>query len=157
MDLKSVLMVLLFSFIIGCTASTETTQEKKEPDFYVFDDVEKIDTLKSEPAAPEKVVADSTAKAVADTSAIPVEKEVVAAEVKYIIQLGAFSTRERAEQFIIQNQSKISFLMNLTQKGPNNLYTVHLSPFKERAEAESVRNTIWKIPVFKDAFIVTEQ
>ncbi|HOI30128.1 MAG TPA: SPOR domain-containing protein [Melioribacteraceae bacterium] len=157
MELRSALLILLFSLIIGCTASTETTQENREPDFYVFDDVEKIDTVKSEPEAAEKVMSDSTAKAIVDTTVIPAEKEIVPAEVKYIIQLGAFSTRERAEQFIIENQSKISFLMNLTQKGPNKLYTVHLSPFKERVEAESVRNTIWKIPVFKDAFIVTEQ
>lgn len=157
MELRSLLLILLFSFIIACTSSTETTQESKEPDFYVFDDVEKIDTIKSEPVAAEKVMTDSTAKAKVDTTALPVDNEKVSTGFKYILQLGAFSTRERAEQFIIENQSKISFLMNLTQKGPNNLYTVHLSPFKEKAEAESVRNTIWKIPVFKDAFIVTEQ
>jgi len=150
--MKRLALFLLVGFIInGCSSSKETQSNKNEPDYYVFEDVEKIDSSKNSIEKPVELIKDSLKQ---ESNPIASKDSVVAA--KYIVQLGAFSSKERADLFIKENQAQISFMMSTIYKKSGNLYVVQLPPFTDRAEAESVRNTLWKISAFKDAFIVNE-
>ena len=131
----------------GCSTTQQTTDDesKKQPDIYVFDDVDKVDSLKT----------------TADTTVIePTElaqRAVVLPEktLKFIVQVGAFSTKERAESFVSENQSKLDLKMAISFNESTQLQVVQLPPFSTRESAEEYRNKIWKIPVFRDAFIIT--
>jgi len=136
------LSLVLIIMISACSSSEETTgsnQEESQPEVYVFDDVTEAE--------------DTTQVA---TEAIPVEQVTDSNEIKYYVQVGAFTTNERAQQFQKENSSKISYPMNISYSDDVKLFVVQLPPFPNRAEAERVRNELWQISVFKDAFIVTK-
>jgi len=153
------ILILLIVLMFGCSASEETTQqsEKKEPDVYIFDDIEpdavilndstnsipSVEELKSEPVKADTAKAES------------VNTEQPAAGKGFIIQLGAFTTKERAETFINENKSKIEFSMNIIYRDEIKLFAVQLPKFANREEAEKVRSNLWQIPSFKDAFIIS--
>jgi cell division septation protein DedD len=134
------------------------TQNEKgtgEPEYYLFDDVDLTDSLENNLSNKSELIIDSV-KQKKDKS---VEQQIDKAEKKlekFIIQLGAFSSKERADNFVNDNKDKISFPMSIIYKQQSNLYVVQTPPFKERTEAESVRNALWKLISFKDAFIITE-
>ena len=133
------IIVLLF----GCSASqetTETAQETKEPEVYVFDDVTDVtqDTTEVEPL-PEPPVNYNTPKTT-----------------QYYVQVGAFTSRGRAEQFVKENAAKLDYIMDISYSDDVKLHVVQLPPFNTRAEAETVRNRLWQTEVFKDAFILTK-
>lgn len=152
--MKKLLLLVVSGLIInGCSSSQETQSDKNknEPDYYIFDDVEKIDTIKNGIQKPVDFIKDSSKQQIN-----PLTPKDTLVTMKYIVQLGAFSTKERADLFIKENQDKISFMMSTIYKKQSNLYVVQLAPFMDRTEAESVRNTVWKIAAFKDAFIINE-
>jgi hypothetical protein len=74
----------------------------------------------------------------------------------FYLQLGAFSTLNRAEQFIKENESKVPFKLSIVFNNLKGLYTVRSSAYKTKAEAEMIRDGFWKQNMFKDSFIVTE-
>ena len=154
---KQYLFILLPLLIAGCSSSSETQKDdgKGEPEFYLFDDVEHIDSVEAALPIKSEDKKDSVNQN-RDESKQHELNEADKKNGKFIIQLGAFSSKERAESFIRENQDKISYLMTIVRKQQNNLYVVQIPPFENRADAESVRNTLWKIIAFKDAFIVTE-
>lgn len=155
---KQYLFILIpFLLTAGCSSSSETQKENGnlEPDFYLFDDVEHIDSVEATLPGKSEAIKD-TVNQNRDEYKQHEINEADKKNVKFIIQLGAFSAKERAESFIRENQDKISYLMTIVRKQQNNLYYVQIPPFQNRADAESVRNTLWKIIAFKDAFIVTE-
>ncbi|MBI5729978.1 MAG: SPOR domain-containing protein [Ignavibacteriales bacterium] len=147
-------LILLTIAFYSCSASEETTQqkEKKEPDVYIFDDIQKDavninDTTKAIPSVEEVKVE-------------PVKVDTVKSEQpisgkRFIIQLGAFTTKERAEAFINENKSKTELVMNIIYREQIKLFAVQLPPFATREEAEKTRNNLWQTPSFKDAFIIT--
>ena len=147
----SIFLVIGF---FGCSSSEETTKqaEKKEPDVYIFDDIQK-----------DAVNINDTTKAIQSVQEIksePVKVEPVKPEQpiggkKFIIQLGAFTTKERAETFINENKSKTELVMNIIYREQIKLFAVQLPPFATREEAEKTRNDLWQILSFKDAFIIT--
>lgn len=147
----SILVVIGF---FGCSTSEETTKqtEKKEPDVYIFDDVQK-----------DAVNIQDTAKAVPTVQEVkvePVKKDSVKIEQpistkKFIIQLGAFTTKERAETFINENKNKTELTMSIIYREQIKLFAVQLPPLATKEEAEKTRNNLWLIPSFKDAFIIT--
>jgi cell division protein FtsN len=135
----------------ACASSHETTQTqqipKKEPEVYIFDDAGKIDTAKVE--KPKEVVKEPVSVEKKETNQ-PVTK-------KFIVQVGAFTSKERAQIFINENKTKIEQLMSITFRDQDKLWLVQLPAFSSREEAEKVRNSIWQIPSFKDAFIITSE
>ena len=141
----NLIIILSFTFILftACSSSeettTETTQAETQPEVYVFDDV-------TEPA--------DSVNEVKET--IPPEPVVESPAAKYIVQVGAFTTKERAEQFYNENSSKISYPMNISYSDEVKLFVVQLPAFSTREEAEKVRNELWQTSTFKDAFIVTK-
>jgi len=139
-------LVLLVFFIASCTSTQQSIEENKNqnPEVYVFDNVEKIDTA-SNNAIPFQ---DSVA------AAIPPLEEKIRSQ-KFIVQVGAFSTKERAERFVSENKSKVEYEMNISHNSNTNLFVVQFPPFDNRETAENVRNKIWKISSFSDVFIIT--
>ncbi|MFN3873036.1 MAG: SPOR domain-containing protein [Ignavibacterium sp.] len=126
------LLVILNVIHLSCTASQSSTDENEK--IYVFDEQknnEKIDVKKG--------------------GEFPNIEETY-----FVVQIGAFTTKERAEKFAEMSKSKISKEIIITYSENNNLYLVQLTPFyKSRQEAELLRDEIKLIPEFNDAWIVT--
>ena len=129
---------LLISACAGTKQAAEEQKPNTKPDsVYVFD----------EPMTPQHEDKPEVLPKVS-----PPELEVK----YYIVQIGAFTTKEKAEEFAdaarkeLKNKIEISFSNNV------NLYVVQLSPpYSEKQEAEKVRNELWKNDKFKDAWILT--
>ncbi|MFN3695238.1 MAG: SPOR domain-containing protein [Ignavibacterium sp.] len=126
------LLVILNVIHLSCTSSQSSTDENEK--IYVFDEQkndEKIDVKKG-----------GEFPNIDDTY--------------FVVQIGAFTTKERAEKFAEMSQYKISQEIIITYSENNNLYLVQLTPFyKSRQEAELLRDEIKLIPEFNDAWIVT--
>lgn len=171
MKIRFLIFTLFLSLILlSCTTIKEAseTKENEEPELYVFDDVEKIDSAEIKKA--EKVFDDSV-KVILDSMIVD-KKDTVKAKIEelkpeieervqqkiggYAVQLGAFSSRERAEEFVKENQSSTIYYLNVFQKPSVNLFLVQTSPVNSRAEADLIRNTLRKNSIFKDAFVVSD-
>lgn len=141
--------VLILTFSFACTPSKETEVQTDDKEIYVFDDVEKFDTasveIKNETQIPET----------ADSLSIPENEEAQPVEKSYLIQVGAFTTKERAEIFVRENQNKTDYTLNISFNEQVQLFVVQLQPFESREEAERIKNEIRAVPAFKGAFIVT--
>ncbi len=76
--------------------------------------------------------------------------------VKFYVQLGAFSTIERAERFSSQIDSEVPFELSIIFDSSNGLYIVRSAPYSTRTEADNIKYNLRKKNKFKDCFIVTE-
>lgn len=131
---KFISIVYLFTIFIinfGCTSSQQVSENES---IYVFDEQkndEKIDVKKG-------------------------GKFPDIDETYFVVQIGAFTTKERAEKFAEMSKSKIERDIIVTYSENNNLYLVQLTPFyKLRQEAELVRDELKVMPEFSDVWIVT--
>jgi cell division protein FtsN len=144
--MKSVFSVLLIILIYGCSLTDETTKDSaKDVEVYVFEEIVKSEpneTKKETTFIPEKVV-----EKVEVSPSIP--------EQNFIVQVGAFTSRERADQFIRENKSKITQQMLIVYRQDVNLYAVQLPAFSKKSDAEGAKNQIGKITQFKGAFIIS--
>lgn len=132
------LVILIFSVFWGCSSTTETTKDDSNnnaQEIYVFDDVVNEDSL--------------------STQNDSLNTENLDSAEKFIVQIGAFSSLDKAEKFVKLNQSKIEWKMNITFSNSVNYYVVQLPAFSSRSEAEKVRDQLWKTKIFSDAFILT--
>lgn len=124
------ILFLIFSFF-GCTGSQQSTDEDK---VYVFDEIPKENTIE----APK-------------TGEYPNLSETY-----YVVQIGAFTTKDRADQFAEMSKTKIKNDISITYSDAVKLYVVQITPFyKSKKEAELVRDEIKINPEFSDAWIVT--
>ncbi len=160
-------IIVLSIVIAGCSSSSEAEKDSEESgsqEVYVFDDVSDEETeTPTEPqeAAPpvedapeaETSVETPVPPPVQETPAAP-EPEVSNANDFYLVQVGAFTTETRAQNFIKQNRDKIGYEMNVHYSEEFKLYVVQLQPFRTRQKAEEVRNELWNSGSFNDAFIV---
>jgi cell division septation protein DedD len=131
--MKNILFLLsiLFIFFVGCTASKQSNEEDK---VYVFDDIPKENTIEA-PKTGEYPNLDQT---------------------YYVVQIGAFTSKERAESFTDLAKVKIKNEIKITYNDALKLYVVQITPFyKSKKEAELVRDEIRQVPEFSDAWIVT--
>lgn len=145
----SIFLILSFLFVscsssektTGTTAS-DTTAVSKKDSIYVFDQV---------PTPP--------AKEPEKDKVPPQNIEQPAAPVTYfVVQIGAFTTKDKAEEFAAASRKKIQEGINVSFNPDVNLYVVQLdNHYPSHEEAERVRNDLWKLNEFKDAWIVTEQ
>lgn len=144
---KALLSVLLTILLFGCSSSEITTDQsnKKEAEVYVFDDIPTQDSTSL--TKPFTVKKDTIEK---------VEQEPIAETIlkKFTVQVGAFTSKERAESFIKENQSKTSFLLTVTFIAQNQLFAVQIPPYNTKEEADKIRDVLKKFPAFKDAFTV---
>lgn len=128
---SSLSVLFILTLLIGCTASQDSTGEDK---IYVFDEIPKENTIE----APK-------------TGEYPNLNQTY-----YVVQIGAFTTKEKAESFAEMSKSKIKNEIDITYSDPVKLYVVQITPFyKSKKEAELVRDEIKLNPEFNDAWIVT--
>lgn len=136
------LLVLIVSFLVSCSGSEESTAESSDHDqeIYIFDDS----------------LADSSKITEMEPVKIDTVETVISKPNEHIVQVGAYTTEERAQRFVMLNQNAIEWKMKISYSTKVQLWVVQLPGFTTRAEAEIVRNKLWKLPKFQDAFIVPE-
>lgn len=120
-------------FFISCSSSEETqvkSQTDEKDTIYVFDEIPPEDTFKFE-------------------SPVPQSTDV------YVIQIGAFSTFDRAKEFADQSWAQLNKEIKVEFKQDKNLYVVWIyPPYIDKSSAESYRSNIQLGGDFKDAWIV---
>lgn len=124
--------IYLSLFFTACSTSEESTKQKTDTGEYVFDEVPDNDII---------------------TIDTPETKDI---DLLYVIQIGAFTTEEKANSFAEQSRNKIGKKLKVSYSQKVNLFVVYVDPpFESKAEAESVRNNLWNMDGFQDAWIVT--
>jgi len=174
--MKILIIIISLSLLSACsifqTSEEEETTNKSTPDeVYVFDEAPDSSNNSAEIEDLKKEVDNSMQKRKnqqdqpsnkqnADQEVSQNDETVFDTQTKqknsFYLQLGAFSTLNRAEQFIKDNESKVPFKMSIVFNNQNGLYTVRSSAYKTKPEAEMMRDGFWRQNMFKDAFIVTE-
>ena len=133
--IKTFLSILVICYLfISCSSSEETQVKKEEVDkdtVYVFDEIPPEDIFEFES---------------------PVQQSIDV----YVVQIGAFSSFDRAKEFADQSWTKLNKEIKVEYKQAKNLYVVWIyPPFQDKQSAEGYRNKIQKSGEFKDAWIVT--
>jgi hypothetical protein len=135
--MKWIIIICSISFLLitGCSSTQETVKE--EENIYVFDEIPE-DTIEME------------------LEDLP-PAEISAPESKYyVVQIGAFTTRDKAEKFISDSRKKLKNEFSINYNGEANLFVVQIDIlFESRKEAEALRNKLWKMKDYKDAWILT--
>ena len=122
--------------LIGCSSSNEQTKDENTipKEEYVFD-ASGVDSTSNEAPAP---------------SNSPVSEPIK----KYIVQIGALTTKASAEDFALKAKKILSKEVIVSYSEELKLYVVQLPPLSTYAEARTVRDRLWKSKDYKDAFIV---
>jgi cell division septation protein DedD len=130
---QNILVAFLMGvFLFGCTTSQQSTDGEEQ--IYIFDEIPKENTIE----APK-------------TGEYPTINQAY-----YVVQVGAFTTKDRAETFAEMSRSKLKNEINISYSEQVNLYVVQITPFyKSKEEAESVKNKLRTYSEFSDAWIVT--
>ena len=126
--------VILIIYLSGCSSSQQTQTDTAGKDsVYVFDSV--LDSASDEIQTLEYPEMGMT---------------------YYIVQIGAFTSKERAVKFAEESRQVLPYNVKTSFSRQNNLYVVQISDYyTSRSEAESVRNNLWRNDKFKDAWILT--
>jgi len=138
------IILLVFSlFLFACSAS-EDMQEQSDADdnVYVFDDAQtKPDTNETvtfELPPPVEEVQE------------PEQPTIV---YDYYVQVGAFSTKDRADKFISKAQKLTSEPLNVFYDNEKKYFLVKTNILSEREQADIILKELLKQEEFKDAFI----
>ena len=126
----SIFILVIFSlFLFSCSSSEEIGKEK-EDEIYIFDEVPPEDSY-------------------------TFEKPTNNVNLNYVIQIGAFSTRERAELFAGKSRRDLNRGIAIIYNDDVNLFVVRLEEmFKSKVEAERVRANLWQMEEYNDAWII---
>lgn len=137
--LSSAVILLLPS----CTPKEATKDETPKKDtVYVFDRVSP-DTVKQQVTPPVENQTETTPSTIPSTT-------------QYFVQIGAFSTRDKAESFSARAKRRLNHEIAIKYNNEKNLFVVQLSPaYTTRSDAEFVRDDIKQIPEYSDVWIVT--
>lgn len=143
---------LIIIFLSACSTTQETTKEEPAKEqIYVFDDAG-TDTTVNTAAIENPEPPNDTTNFIRDEVEEPVSDTLVS--IQYTVQLGAFSTKEKAEMFVSENQKDVPYNLDIQYSTKVNLFVVWLPKFSTKQEAEIVRTNLWAQEKFKDAFIV---
>jgi hypothetical protein len=141
---KYISLFFLTAFLFSCSSSkkvSDDTTENGAEEVYVFDDVGGYEEQNQ----------------TSDSTDVVISQDVQTESAhEFIVQVGAFTSQARAERFVTVNQSKIDFPMQISFSDKVNLFVVQLPPFSSRNAAEKVRDNLWTIDTFRDAFIITK-
>ena len=126
----SLVVILLLS---SCSSKDVTKTDTPQKDStYVFDQVP-VDTVKHQ--EPPQVEQTGT---------------------RYTVQMGAFSTKEKADAFTAAAKKKLNLDMTIKFSSEVNLFVVQVTPpYSTKIEAEKERDNIKQFQEYKDAWIVT--
>ena len=147
--ISSLSTLIFFSLLVSaCSSTQQTTQTKTEPkdSLYVFDKVP-VDTTKPVELSKEET---------------PPQESQNSQNVQniqtpyYLVQIGAFSTKDRAQEFVDKTQSLLNQKVNITLNPDVNLFVVRLAKvYPTHDQAETVKNELRQQEAFKDAWVVT--
>ncbi len=162
---KLIIYGILITAFTGCATGKVDNENagKSGEEIYVFDDVTDVDTAGVQTAL--NISEETTdSNAITDTAGYYSESEtlsdtlsVAGAEThKYFVQLGAFSSLEKANNFVNSVQQEFEFPLEIKFKENVNLFAVMTKAFATREEAELLKEKLRKTKTFADAFIVTE-
>ena len=171
--MKPIIIIILMSLFAGC--SIFQTQEKENnsvesaedtEEVYVFDDPSEDNETEESRSAEIKELEkeiDNTVKE-NDTVEVDVFDEPVTQQtgagisknVSYYLQLGAFSSLKRAEEFASKIETDVPFKLAIIYNTNTTYYNVRSTAYSTRSEVEKVRDALFAKNLFKDAFIVTE-
>lgn len=165
--------VLLFT-ISACSLFQETTSydeievngdKENTEEVYVFDETSEVvtepKTSTEEIAKVEAAVSETISETKDETPDVYNEPTSSNETNQYYseqfyLQLGAFSTLQRAERFTSNVSSNVPFPLSVIYNSTISLYVVRSSPYDTRGEVEAVRDDFRRRNIYKDAFIVTE-
>lgn len=130
--INSLLIISAYFFISGCSTSQQGSEDEKQ--VYIFDEVPEEKTIE----AP-------------TTGEYPSLQEAY-----YVVQIGAYSNEDKANEFAEISRTKTNYKCSVVYSESLKLHLVQIIPFfKSRTEAEEVRDNLWKLQEFVDAWIVT--
>lgn len=141
----SILCIATAIILSSCSSSQQTSQsslstqeQTKKDSLYVFDQIPTNEQTKQ------------------DTTLTTESSKTL--KTYYVVQIGAFTTKERAQEFADHSKAKIKQAITIKYRPDINLYVVQLAPaYTSHEQAENARNEIWKTGGFSDAWISTEQ
>ncbi len=121
MILKIFTLGILILFSVSCSSSKQNTEEERgDNGVYVFDEVP-FD----------------------DTPTIEIEQKEI--NRKYVIQIGAFSSKENADKFAEESKIILSENVKVDYNERISLYVITLTRiFNSRTMAVNKRNELWK-------------
>lgn len=156
---RLLLLMLFVSVLIysGCSSSPESIEkrdgeqvkktETNTDTIYVFDKVPVADPPTENDPNTDPIPSDNK-----ETEEINPSGELVT---KYAVQIGAYSTLEKADEIANEARKKLKKEISVTYDESTKLFVIRLASHETKAEAEKQRNELWKMKEFKDAFIVT--
>ena len=125
-------LILTINLIFGCSALKQDSENEKQ--VYIFDEVPEDKTIE----APKNGEYPNLASAY------------------YVVQIGAYSTEEKAQSFAEIGRTKTNYKCSVVYSESLKLYLVQIIPFfKNREEADKVRENLKQLPEFVDAWIIT--
>ena len=124
--------ILFLVCLIGCSSSEEASnkdEKSEEDEVYVFDEVPMEDKPLNETESPEITRS-------------------------YVIQIGAFSSKEHADKFAKESTILLSEETDVEFNEQNSMYVVILNKvFNSREAALYERNKLWQFDQFRDAWL----
>lgn len=127
------MLVLLFSFLVltSCSSLKLADDEKQ---VYIFDEIPEDQTID----APENGEYPNINSSY------------------YVVQIGAYTTDEKANSFAEIGRTKTNYKCSVVYSESLKLHLVQIIPFfKNREEAEKVRDNLRQLKEFSDAWIIT--
>jgi cell division septation protein DedD len=131
-----ILIGILFYLMNSCSTSSEEikTDTGSIDSNYVFDEIPPEDVYKFE--KPETIKTTDTI---------------------YIIQIGAFSTMDKAREFADYSRLKIKKDIKVEFNQKKNLYVVQIHPaYRTKLEALRFRNELIQFEEYRDAWVITQ-
>lgn len=121
----------IYILFVSCSSTEKIEKEKpKEDEIYIFDEIPPEDSY-------------------------TIEKPVNNEDLYYVVQIGAFSTHERAELFADKSRLKLNRGITVSYNEEISLYVVRLQKkFNTQIEAERVRANLWQMDDYNDAWII---
>lgn len=133
MSKKGISIFLIFSFLVltSCSSLKLADDEKQ---VYIFDEIPEDQTIE----APENGEYPNINSSY------------------YVVQIGAYTTDEKANSFAEIGRTKTNYKCSVVYSESLKLHLVQIIPFfKNREEAEKVRDNLRQLKEFSDAWIIT--
>lgn len=133
MSKKGISIFLIFSFLVltSCSSLKLADDEKQ---VYIFDEIPEDQTIE----APENGEYPNINSSY------------------YVVQIGAYTTDEKANSFAEIGRRKTNYKCSVVYSESLKLHLVQIIPFfKNREEAEKIRDNLRQLKEFSDAWIIT--
>jgi len=158
--MKYLIPILALLIVLpSCVKATKPAMEEEVPAFIVEEDTTAAGTVEffQETEVPETTMEETTVTTPETTTVITPPPEVPTVETKrmgYRVQIGAFASKESAEEFADRVRSRFTVGVYVQYVPP--YYKVRVGDFLTKAEADNFKMKVWEMG-FTDAFIVESE